>query len=177
MKSAIACLFAVGAMIMSVHAADVTTKLTDVHLCCASCVNIAQKAVTDGAPGVKAVADRESDTITLTGPDTAAVQKAADALVKVGYFGKSSNADIKISTDAGAKGQQVASLDVNNVHLCCAKCAKAATDAVMAVPGVKGTTGIAKDAKTFQVTGSFKDSDVFAALQKVGLTGTEGATK
>jgi len=177
MKSAFVCLFALGAMLVPARAADVTTKLTDVHLCCLSCVNLAKKAVTDNAPGATATPDQASDTITLTGPDTATVQKAADALVKAGYFGKSSNPDIKISADTGAKGQQVQSLEVGNVHLCCAKCAKAVTDAVMAVPGVKATSGVAKDAKTFQVTGDFKDSDVFAALQKAGLTGKEGAAK
>jgi copper chaperone CopZ len=177
MKSAFACLFAMGALLVSARAADVTTKITDAHLCCASCVNLAQKTVADNAPGARAVADQKSNTITVTGPDTATVQKAADALVKAGYFGKSSNADIKISTATGATGAQVQTLDVSNVHLCCAKCAKAVTDALTAVPGVTGTTGVAKDAKTFQVKGSFKDSDIFAALQKVGLTGIVGAPK
>jgi copper chaperone CopZ len=177
MKSAFACLFAMGALLVSARAADVTTKITDVHLCCKSCVTLAQKSVADNVPGATAVADQESDTITVTGPDTATVQKAADALVKAGYFGKSSNADIKISTDTGATGNMVQTLDVSNVHLCCPKCAKAVTDALTAVPGVKSTTGVAKDAKTFQVKGDFKDSDVFAALQKVGLTGKAGAPK
>jgi copper chaperone CopZ len=177
MKSAFACLFAMGAMLVSARAADVTTKITDVHLCCKSCVTLAQKSVADNVPGATAVADQESDTITVTGPDTATVQKAADALVKAGFFGKSSNADIKMSTDTGAKGAQVKTLDVSNVHICCPSCAKAVTNAVMAVPGVKATKGVAKDAKTFQVTGDFKDSDVFAALQKAGLTGVAGPAK
>jgi copper chaperone CopZ len=175
MKSAFACLFAMGALLVSARAADVTTKITDVHLCCKSCVNLAQKTVADNVPGATAVADQETDTITVTGPDTATVQKAANALVKAGYFGKSSNMDIKITANTGATGQQVQTLDVSNVHLCCPKCAKAVTDALTAVPGVTSTSGVAKDAKTFQVKGSFKDSDVFAALQKVGLTGKAGA--
>src|ERR1035441_2060694 len=177
MKSAFACLVALGAMLLSARAADVTTKITAVHLCCKSCVTLAEKAVADKVPAATAVAGQEEDTITLTGPDAPTVQKAADALVKAGFFGKSSNADIKISTDTGAKGQMVQTLDVSNVHLCCAKCAKAVTDALTAVPGVKATTGVAKNARTFQVTGDFKDSDVFAALQKVGLTGKAGADK
>jgi len=177
MKSALACLLAMGAMLVTARAADVTTKITGVHLCCPACVTAAQKAVTDSAPAVKAVIDREGETITLTGADTASVQKAADGLVKAGYFGKSSNADIKISTDTGAKGVEVKTLDVSNVHICCPSCAKAVTNAVLAVPGVKATTGVAKNAKTFQVTGDFKDTDIFAALQKVGLTGVAGPPK
>jgi copper chaperone CopZ len=174
MKSVFACLFAVGAMLVSASAADVTTKITDVHLCCRSCVTLAQKAVADKVPGATAVADQEEETITLTGPDNATVQKAADALVKAGFFGKSSNPAIKITSDTGAKGQKVQTLDVSNVHLCCAKCVKAVNEALTAVPGVKETTA-AKGAKTFQVKGDFKDSDVFAALQKAGLTGKAGA--
>jgi copper chaperone CopZ len=171
MKSAFLCLFATAAMLVSARAADVTTTISGVHLCCQSCVTAAKKAVSDSAPAVKAVVDQDTETIALTGADTASVQKAADGLVKAGYFGKSSNADIKISTDSGAKGEQVKTLDVSNVHICCTSCAKAVTNAVLAVPGVKATTGVVKNAKTFQVTGDFKDSDVFAALQKAGLTG------
>jgi copper chaperone CopZ len=166
MKSAFLCLFATAAMLVSARAADVTTTISGVHLCCQSCVTAAKKAVSDSAPAVKAVVDQDTETIALTGADTASVQKAADGLVKAGYFGKSSNADIKISTDSGAKGEQVKTLDVSNVHICCTSCAKAVTNAVLAVP-----TGVVKNAKTFQVTGDFKDSDVFAALQKAGLTG------
>jgi copper chaperone CopZ len=171
MKSAFAFLLAMSAMLFSARAADVTTKITSVHLCCPACATAAQKAVSDSAPAVKAVIDREGETITLTGADTASVQKAADGLVKAGFFGKSGNADIKMSADTGAKGQEVKTLEVSDVHICCPSCAKAVTNAVMTVPGVKATKGVVKNAKTFQVTGDFKDSDVFAALQKEGLTG------
>jgi copper chaperone CopZ len=171
MKSAFACLLATAAMLLSARAADVTTKITGVHLCCQACVTGAQKAVSASAPAVKAVVDQDDETITLTGADTASVQKAADGLIRAGYFGKSSNPDIKISANTGAKDQQVKLLDVSDVHICCPSCAKAVTNAVLAVPGVKAATGVVKNAVTFQVTGDFKDSDVFAALQKVGLTG------
>jgi Fe2+ or Zn2+ uptake regulation protein len=171
MKTSFASLVVIGAMLLSARAADVTAKISSVHLCCSSCVNLAEKTVADKAPGAKAVADQDAEAITLTGPDIATVQKAADALVKAGFFGKSGNPDIKISADTGAKGQMVQTLEVSHVHLCCNSCVKAVKD----VPGVKATTGIAKNAKTFQVTGDFKDSDVFAALQKAGLTGKVGA--
>ena len=171
MKSAFACLLAMGAMLVSSRAADVTTKITGVHLCCPTCATTAQKAVTGSAPAVKAVIDREGETITLTGTDTASVQKAVDGLVKAGFFGTSGNADIKIGSDTGAKGQEVKTLEVSDIHICCASCAKAVTNAVLAVPGVKAATGVVKNARTFSVTGDFKDSDVFAALQKEGLTG------
>jgi copper chaperone CopZ len=174
MKTAFLCLFAASATFISAQA-DVTDKITDVHLCCKSCVNIAQKTVSDKAPGATAVASQEDGTITITGPDNATVQKAADALIKAGYFGTSTNPDIKVMADSGAKGQSVKTLDVSGVHLCCPKCVTAVKKIVGEVPGVTGTTGVEKGAKTFQVTGDFKDSDVFAALQKGGLSGLAGA--
>ena len=101
------------------------------------------------------------------------MQKAADALVAAGYFGKSSNPDIKVATDTGAKGEKVQSLKVEDVHLCCGKCVKAVNTALESVPGVKANTAT-KGAKSFEVTGDFNDQEVFAALQKAGLTGHAG---
>jgi copper chaperone CopZ len=89
-----------------------------------------------------------------------------------GYFGKSSDASIKINADTGAKNQKVQSLKIEGLHLCCGKCVKAVTEALATVPGVTGNTA-AKGAKSFEVTGDFNDKDVFDALQKAGLTGQE----
>jgi copper chaperone CopZ len=153
--------------------ADVTAKLSDVHMCCGSCVRIAQNTVTN-LSGVKAVASQEDSTIVLTGPDTASLQKAVDELTSVGYFGKSDNADIKVTDVTGAKGSKMQTMDVSTVHLCCPKCVTAVTKCVTAVPGVTGITGATKGAKTFTVNGDFNDSDVFVALQKAGFSGKEG---
>ena len=172
MKAIIACFVALSMAALTAQAADVSVKLTEVHLCCKSCVNIAQKTA-EKVPGSTIVADQEEDTITVTAADTATVQKAVDALVAGGYFGKSSNPDIKVVSDTGAKGEMVTTLDVSNVHLCCPKCVKAVNEILSTVPGYT-TNNAVKNAKTFTVTGNFKDSDVFAALQKGGLTGKAG---
>ena len=148
-------------------AADTSAKITGVHLCCKKCVTGVQKAV-DTVPGAKAEIDADNGSVTLSGPDAATVQKAADALVKAGYFGKSS--DVKMDASTGAKGAKVSKLTIEGVHLCCAKCVKAAEKAVKSVPGVKEDTA-AKDAKSFDVTGDFDDKEVFTALQNEGLTG------
>jgi copper chaperone CopZ len=157
------------ALAASAQAADVAVKLTDVHLCCQSCVKGVQAAVAK-VPGVTASADQDEGSVSLTGPDRATVQKAVDALVKAGYFGKSSDPAIKVMTKTGAKGQKVASLEIEGVHLCCGKCVKAVNTALEGVAGVKANTA-AKGVKTFTVTGDFNDKEVFAALQKIGLTG------
>ncbi len=154
------------------QAQDVTVHISNVHLCCGSCVKGVTNAVA-GIDGIKASADKETGVVEITGPDKATVQKAADALIKAGYFGESSDPGIKIDSSTGAKGAKVQSLKVEGVHLCCPKCVKAVNHALADVPGVT-TNNAAKNAKSFTVTGDFNDADVFAALQKIGLTGKVG---
>jgi copper chaperone CopZ len=148
--------------------AEVTTKVSDVHLCCKGCVNGVQKAV-DEVQGAKAEVDADNGTVTLSGPDAATVQKAADSMVKAGYFGKTEG-DIKLNTDAGAADKKVQSLKIEGAHLCCGKCVKAVDRAVKAVPGAKEHNAV-KGAKSFEVTGDFNDKEFVTALQKEGLTG------
>ncbi len=169
MKNNLTSLVIAFALTLSARAADMTVKISDVHMCCDSCVKGAQKAVAE-IKGVTAEASKEDRTVTLTGPDTASVQKAADALVAAGYFGKSGDAGIKIVSTTGAKGHKVESLKIKDVHLCCGKCVKAVNAALESVAGVKANTA-AKGVKSFEVTGDFNDKDVFDALQKAGLTG------
>jgi len=120
--------------------------------------------------GVTASVDKDAETVTLTGSDKAEVQKAADALVAAGYFGKSSNDEIKLAANSGAKGTKVQTLKLEGVHLCCGKCVSAVDKAVKSVAGVKEHTA-KKNAESFEVTGDFNDKEVISALQKAGLTG------
>jgi hypothetical protein len=171
MNKTLVTLAAVLALSLSARAADVTVTISEVHLCCGNCVKGVATAEA-GVAGLTAKADEDAGTVTLTGPDTATVQKGADALVAAGYFGKSSDPSIKINADTGAKNQTVQSINIEGLHLCCGKCVKAVNDILGKVPGVTGNTA-AKGAKSFAVTGSFNDKDVFDALQKGGLTGQE----
>jgi copper chaperone CopZ len=114
--------------------------------------------------------DKDAETVTLTGSDKAAVQKAADALVAAGFFGKISDTGITMASDTGAKGKKVLTLKLEGVHLCCGKCVSAVDKAVKSVAGVKDHTA-KKNAESFEVTGDFNDKEVFDALQKAGLTG------
>lgn len=157
------------ALAFSVGAADVSAKLTDVHLCCQGCVKGVQKAVAP-VSGVTADADMDNDSINLSGPDTATVQKAVDALTGAGYYGKSGNPDIKVNGETGAKDVKVKSLQVEDVHLCCGKCVKSVNAALENVPGVTANTAT-KGAKSFTISGDFNEKDAMAALQKAGLTG------
>jgi copper chaperone CopZ len=154
---------------LGAYAADVT--LSDVHLCCGSCVKGVSAAVSK-VDGVTAEADQDAGTVKLTAADVATLQKAADALVAAGYFGKSSDPAVKINAETGAKNVKVQSLTIEGLHMCCGKCVKAVNKILADVPGVTGNTA-AKGVKTFTVTGDFNDKDVFDAFQKAGLTGIE----
>jgi len=149
--------------------ADSSVKLTDVHLCCQSCVKGVQKAVAK-VPGVKAESDMDDKTVSLTAPDAATLQKGVDSLVAAGYYGKSSDAAIKLNADTGAKDLKVKSLKIEDTHLCCPSCVKAVNKALSGVSGVAGNNAT-KGATSFEVTGDFNEKDVMDALQKNGLTG------
>ena len=152
--------------------ADVSTKLTKVHLCCPGCVNAAQEAATT-VKGVTFAGDKNEGTVSLTAPDAATLQKAADALVGAGFYGTPGDAAVKLKDAPGAKGVKVQTLELSGVHLCCGKCVAAVEKAVMSVAGVKGQTA-EKNAKTFTVTGDFNDKDVVVALQKAGFAARVG---
>ena len=174
MKSTLSTLLLVSAALglSVVQAADVSVKISNVHLCCKSCVTGVEKAV-GGVTGATVSVDKDAGTVALGGPDTGTVQKAADALVAAGYFGTSSDSKIQLRNHTGAAGKKVSTLQVNGVHLCCGKCVTAVDDALKTVSGVKSHNAM-KGAKSFEVSGEFNDREVFAALQKAGLTGTAG---
>ena len=159
------------ALTVSLRAADATDTLSDVHICCGSCVKAINK-IAATVPNLTATADQDAGTIVLTAPDTATIQKGADALVAAGFYGKSSDSAIKINAVTGAKNQTMQSMTIEGLHLCCGHCVKSVNEILGGVPGVTGNTA-AKGAKSFEVTGNFNDKDVFDALQKGGLTGVE----
>jgi len=169
MKITIISLLAVLGIAGGVHAADVTVKITGVHLCCEECSNGVKRS-TGKVAGVTAVTDEDNETVTLTAADAVTLQKAADAMVAGGYFGKSSDPKIKLAADTGAKNEKVQTLKVEGVHLCCGECASAVGRAIKEVPGAKAHTA-KKNAKSFEVTGDFNDKDFFEALHKHGLNG------
>ena len=136
MKTILASIALPLAFALSAQAADVSAKLSDVHLCCQSCVKGVQTAV-GKVHGATVSADQDEGTISITGPDNATVQKAVDALIAAGYFGKSSNPDIKVKADTGAKDQKVQTLQVEGVHLCCAKCVKSVNATLDSVAGAR----------------------------------------
>lgn len=152
--------------------AESTAKISDVHLCCKSCVTGVEKAVAK-VSGAKAACDADAKTVTITAPDAATAQKATDALVEAGYFGTCADGAVKLKDTSGAKDAKVSGLTVNDVHLCCKKCV---TGVTKALEGVKGVTGnnAEKGSKSFRIEGEFNAKEAFTALQKHGYTGKAG---
>jgi mercuric ion binding protein len=169
MKSLLFSLVAALALAPVARAADVTVTLSKVHMCCGKCVAGAQKTVAS-VDGATAVADQTNRTVVITASDSATAQKAVDALVKAGFYGKTKDEGIKLDYETGAKGDKVQTLKVKGVHLCCPSCVKGVTKALADVPGYTGNTAV-KGAESFEVTGDFKDSDIFDALHKAGFAG------
>ena len=161
MKFTLITLSAFVALSLSVRA-ESTVTLKDIHNCCGSCEKGITKAVTsvDGA-----TVTTTKTSATITAKDKATADKAVNALVAAGFYGEGAPAQ-------SAPDKKVKSATVSGTHLCCAKCVTVVNEALNKVPGVKTNTA-KKNAATFDVTGDFKPTDVFAALHQAGLTGKE----
>ena len=172
MKNTLTLVAATLALTVAVASAETKVKLSNVHLCCKSCVTGVEKALAK-SEGVKADIDKDAGTVTLTGADKGAVQKAIGAMVRGGYYGTSEDASVKLPGAGKLPEGKVKSLKVDGVHLCCGKCVTAVEKAVLSVSGVKAHTA-EKNAKSFEVTGDFSAKEVFTALNKAGLAGRPG---
>jgi copper chaperone CopZ len=149
--------------------ADQTVTLSGVHICCGSCVDAINDTVAK-VPGVKADPSQDAGTIVLTAADKPTLQKAVDALVAAGFYGKSSDAAIVVSAPSGATGDKAQVLQVTGVHLCCDQCVTKLDAVVTKVPGVTSCDAKA-NAEVFTVKGDFKPADVFAAMNGAGFSG------
>jgi copper chaperone CopZ len=163
---ALASLFAIT---LAARAADYTVTLSNVHLCCNSCVKDANEAVGQVA-GASVESDKATRSVKITAADQATAQKAVDALVGAGFYGQPSDPAIKLAQTSVPDGD-VKTLKVGGVHLCCKKCVKDVNLAVAKVKGVAGTTAEA-DADSFEITGDFKAKDVIDALHAAGFSAT-----
>jgi len=145
-------------------------KLTNVHLCCGGCVKGVEKAVAK-VGGATATVDKDGGSVVISASSKATLQQAFEAMQAAGYYGKSADAAVKPAALAGLPAGKVQQLKVSGVHLCCGKCVTAVQKALGKVAGVKSNTA-EKNATSFEVAGNFSAKDVFAELNKAGLSGT-----
>jgi len=146
-----------------------TLTLSGVHFCCGNCVAEVD-ALASKTTGVTSKSDLATHTTVLTAPDKATMQKAVDAIVAAGYFGKSSDADIKVNDVTGVKGNKAQTLTIDSMKMCCGLCVSAVNKALQGVSGVKGSSA-RPGASTYTITGDFDPNDVFSALNKAGISG------
>jgi copper chaperone CopZ len=168
-KTLLAMVIALFAMTLSAAAAETTVTLSEVHLCCNSCVKGVNTALAP-VTGVKAVCDQDASTVVLTASDKETAQKAVNALVAAGYFGKSSDSAIKVENPTGAPDGKVQTLEVTGVHLCCGSCITTVKEVLAKVDGASSSNLKAR-AKTFTVTGDFDAKKLFEELNRAGLAG------
>jgi len=166
MKNILTSLFAAAALSLATTGSADTVKLSDVHLCCKSCVKGVEKALSK-TKGVTSDIDAKGGTVTLNGSE-ADLKKALAAISRGGFSGNS-NGKLKVPT-AKAKAGKVKSAEIVGVHLCCGKCVKGVQKALATVSGVSGNT-VKNKAKSFEVTGDFEPQAVLNALAKAGFNG------
>lgn len=162
------------AVALSARAADTVITLSDVHMCCGQCVNGVPAALKDMA-NVKGVGNQEKRTIEVTAPDKETAQKAVNALIAAGYFGKSSDATIKAEAPAAPADAKVQAVEVTGVHLCCGRCVTTVKELLTKIDGVKANT-VVQRAPSFTVTGDFNAKTIAEELNKAGLAGKVVAT-
>ena len=153
-----------------VFAAETKVVVSSMHICCKSCVegiNAALKPVAD----VTFQVDKGTESVSLTGKDSAAAQAAVDALAAAGFHGKTDSKEVVMKEASGVPDGKVAKLEVSNIHNCCGKCTTAIEKAINTVPGVKSTTAKAK-ITTFTIEGDFEAKAVVKALSDAGFHAT-----
>jgi copper chaperone CopZ len=148
----------------SAFAAEAKATVEKTHLCCNACVKGAEKAVSSVA-GAVAKCDRDAGSVTITAPDAATAQKAVNALVAAGYYGKATGAEIK--DDSGAAAGQVKAATVSGFHNCCKKCMTAINETIAKVPGAKGE--VDGKATKVSVTGDFDAKKLVEAFNEAGF--------
>lgn len=157
------------AVTFSASAAETKVMLSDVHICCKSCVSDIETHLKE-VKGITYTVNKEGGTVALVAQDTASAQAGVDALATAGYHGKSDSKEVMMKDSAAPEGK-VAKAEVSNIHNCCGKCTTAIEKAVKAVPGVKELT-LKPKATTFEVTGDFDAKALAKALNDAGFQAT-----
>jgi len=147
---------------------EIQVKLTGVHLCCQGCVNAANTALMS-VEGVHSRSEMENGTVTLTGKDDAAAQKALNALATAGFYGNSDNQNLVMKPGGTLPVGKIKSVKVSGIHNCCGPCCDAIKEAINSVQGVTSNTAKPR-VTTFAVTGDFYAADLERALNRAGFS-------
>src|SRR4051812_20419703 len=144
--------------------ADTTVTVAKVHLCCPQCVKTVEK-VLGKIDGVTSEIDQKGKKVTITAKDDATAQKAVDAMVEAGFYGKTDSDKITVKKVTDLPKGKVSKVELTGIHNCCKQCTSAITKTVEKVAGVTGTD-VAPKMTTFTVEGDFEPAAVVEALLK-----------
>jgi copper chaperone CopZ len=147
--------------------AETKVRVSDMHLCCRACGNGVTAAVAE-VEGASVVVHQEEGSVTVTATDSAAVQKALDAIGAAGYHGKTDHNELTIRDDSGAKSGKVKWVELTGAHNCCGGCNRAIKEAVSAVDGVVADTAEPKST-SFVVEGEFDALELVQSLYDAGF--------
>ncbi|MBL8821116.1 MAG: cation transporter [Planctomycetia bacterium] len=148
--------------------AESKIEVKQLHMCCSGCAeeveNILKKV--DGISDVQVT--KKTRTATFTAPNSAAAQKAIDALADDGFHGEVSDKAIGFKADSGAKKEKVTSLTVSGFHNTCPGCVKSFRVALKKVSGVE-SDDCKPNVTTCTVKGNFNAAELVEALNKEGF--------
>jgi copper chaperone CopZ len=116
------------------------------------------------------ISDQDTSRIVIFAPDTVTAQKAVKAMVNAGYYGRSKNPAVPVTTETGARDATVKATEIEGVHLCCSSCVEQAKAGIAAVPGVTSVAA-ATHGTTSEVKGEFNEKAAVDALLDVGFSG------
>ena len=158
----------------SIFAGEVT--VSNVHLCCGSCIAAVDEALTDVAGVSDVGADQNSKTIRFAAADDKAAAAGIEALARHGFFGKAKHGDKKLDFPANGakKGDKANTIVLNGVHLCCGACG---TGAKKSLDNVAGLSAIEVDRAAGKITLKGAGIDTVKALDALNAGGFYATVK
>lgn len=156
--------------------AEVTVKISKMHLCCGACVKGVEGAL-EKVEGAKVEVNQDDASAVVTAPDAKTARRAIGAISRAGFHGQTDHKKLKMPENSGVKSGVIERLELVGVHNCCGGCNKAIKAAIASVDGVQADTAKAKS-KTLVVEGKFDGLAVVNALNKAGFhVRAKGAAK
>lgn len=146
---------------------ETRVKLSGVHLCCEGCTDPVEDAVAS-VPGVAVECDMDNGTVTLSGHDPEAIQRAIDGIAGVGFHGESDHASLAMRDAQDLPHGRVKKATVSQIHNCCDLCYNDIKKGVHATRGVAADTG-QPGATRFVVTGDFDAGELLRNIHKAGF--------
>lgn len=113
-------------------------SVSNVHLCCASCIAAVDEALEDVEGVSDVAADQNTKTIRFTVADDKAAEAGIKALAEHGFFGQAKQGTKKLAFPANGakKGEKSNQIELESVHLCCGACVTGAKKALENVGGL-----------------------------------------